>query len=473
MSSDTEASNESLSGSGATNRFPPQIKFIIGNEAAERYSFYGMKAILTLFMTNYLFFEKDWATSVYHLFVMAVYFTALFGAFLSDRYWGKYRTIMTLSFVYIAGHAVLAVWENEVGLYAGLILIALGAGGIKPCVSAHVGDQFTKSSAHLIAKVFNVFYFSINFGSFFATLITPYTREWFGPHVAFGIPGILMALATFVFWLGRKHYVNVPPTGPRKDSPGRVLFSLATKGAQKTKSLFGDIKLEEARAVASVGILLLPVVMFWALFDQTGSSWVLLTENLNLHGRIEPDSLQAANPLLVMGAIPLFVWVIYPWIEKMGIKLNPLRKIGAGLFLTAVSFVPVAIISFMVEGGAKPSALWMILPYALLTAAEVLVSITGIEFAYTQAPRSAKSTVMSLWFLTVALGNLMVAVVTPLNPFKGGTAFLFWAAITTAVAFVFIILAKRYKFRSYIEDDNAPRHEVAEVPSAVAKEKKS
>ncbi len=439
-------------------RFPPQIKFIIGNEAAERYSFYGMKAILTLFMTNYLFFEKDWAQSVYHLFVMAVYFTALLGAFLSDRYWGKYRTIMTLSFVYIAGHAVLAVWEDEIGLYVGLLLIALGAGGIKPCVSAHVGDQFTKSSSHLIAKIFNIFYFSINVGSFFATLATPYTRKWFGPQVAFAIPGVLMAIATFIFWLGHKYYINVPPTGPRDDTPGRVLWSIFRNGSTKTAARFSEIKLDEARAVLSVGMLLIPVIMFWALFDQTGSSWVLLTVNLNLHGMIEPDSLQAANPLLVMGAIPLFVWGVYPGLEKLGIRITPLRKIGAGLFLTGVSFVPVAVLSYLVESGSKPSALWMILPYALLTAAEVLVSITGIEFAYTQAPRSAKSTVMSLWFLTIALGNFMVAVVTPLNPFKGGAAFLFWAALTTVVAFSFIGLAKRYQMRSYIEGDDAPHH---------------
>ena len=435
------------------DRFPGQIKFIVGNEAAERYSFYGMKAILTLFMTDYLLFSEDKATSVFHLFVMGVYFTPLLGAYLSDRYWGKYRTIMTLSFVYIAGHAVLAAFESEPGLYVGLGLIALGAGGIKPCVSAHVGDQFTDRTKHLLAKVFNLFYFSINFGSFFATLATPYTSEWWGPQVAFGIPGVLMALATLIFWLGRHRYVYVPPTGPRDDTPGRVLLYRLRHGVARARERFGDGAVDESDAVMSVATLLIPIVMFWALYDQTGSSWVLLSKQLDLHGWIQPDSLQAANPALIMLMIPLFVYGIYPACERLGIEMTPLRKMGAGLFLTGLSFVPVALMAYALEAGYVVSAVWILVPYVLLTAAEVLVSITGLEFAYTQAPRSAKSTVMSLWFLTIAFGNLIVAVIAPINPFEGGNEFMFWALITAVVAVIFVLGARRYRLREYVEPD--------------------
>jgi POT family proton-dependent oligopeptide transporter len=438
-----------------SDRFPGQIKFIVGNEAAERFSFYGMKAILTLFMTDFLLFSKDGATSVFHLFVMAVYFTPLLGGYLSDRYWGKYRTIMTLSFVYIAGHLVLALFENEAGLYAGLALIALGAGGIKPCVSAHVGDQFTERTKHLIARVFNLFYFSINFGSFFATLATPYTKAWWGPRVAFGIPGILMAVATLVFWLGRKHYVYVPPTGPRDDTPGRVLLHQLRRGVAATRKRFGDEAVDEAGAVWSVTKVLIPIIMFWALYDQTGSSWVLLSKELDLPGWLQPESLQAANPALIMLMIPLFVYGVYPLCERLGLSMTPLRKMSAGLFVTAVSFVPVAAMAYALDAGYEVNGLWLLAPYVLLTAAEVLVSITGLEFAYTQAPRSAKSTLMSVWFLTIALGNFVVAVITPLNPFEGGDEFLFWAAITAVVGVIFVVISRRYRHRDYVEPDPA------------------
>lgn len=436
-----------------SDRYPPQIRFIVGNEAAERYSFYGMKAILTLFMTDYLVFSEDKATSVFHLFVMAVYFTPLLGAYLSDRYWGKYRTIMTLSFVYIAGHAVLAVWESEPGLYVGLGLIALGAGGIKPCVSAHVGDQFTKRTKHLLASVFSVFYFSINFGSFFATLATPYTRAWWGPQVAFGIPGILMAIATLVFWLGRHHYIYVPPTGPRSDTPGRVALHMLLRGAERARRRFGERAVSDAQAVLHAGTILIPIIAFWALYDQTGSSWVLLSKRMDLHGWIQPDSLQAANPALIMVMIPLFFRGVYPGLSRAGIVMTPLRKMGAGLFLTGISFLPVAGIAWALDAGHQVSAAWILVPYVLLTAAEVMVSITGLEFAYTQAPRSAKSTVMSLWFLTIAFGNLLVAVMAPLNPFEGASEFLFWSGLTFVVGVGFVVLARGYQVREYIEED--------------------
>ena len=434
-------------------RFPGQIKFIVGNEAAERYSFYGMKAILTLFMTDYLFFSEGKAESVFHLFVMAVYFTPLLGAYLSDRYWGKYRTIMTLSFVYIAGHGVLALFENQAGLYVGLGLIAIGAGGIKPCVSAHVGDQFTERSKHLIAKVFNLFYFSINFGSFFATLATPYTREWWGPQIAFGIPGVLMAIATFVFWLGRKQYITVPPTGPRDDTPGRVLLYRLRRGVASARERFGAVAVDESSAVLAVAKLLVPIIMFWALYDQTGSSWVLLSKRLDLHGWIQPDSLQAANPALIMVFIPIFVYGVYPGLEKLGVKMTALNKMSIGLFVTASSYIPIALMAYALDAGYAVSAVWILAPYMLLTAAEVMVSITGLEFAYTQAPRSAKSTVMSLWFLTIAFGNFVVAVMAQINPFTGGHKFIFWAALAAVVGVIFVVTSRRYQVREFVEPD--------------------
>lgn len=436
-----------------SDRLPGQIKFIVGNEAAERYSFYGMKSILTVFMTGYLAFGDDKAESVFHLFVMAVYFTPVLGGYLSDRYWGKYRTIMTLSLVYIGGHGVLALFHGETGLYVGLGLIALGAGGIKPCVSAHVGDQFTSTTKHLLARVFNLFYFSINFGSFFGTLATPYTLAWWGPEVAFGIPGALMALATLVFWLGRKHYIYVPPTGPRDDSPGRVLLYRLRAGVARTRERFGEAAADESGAVLSVAVFLIPIVIFWALYDQTGSSWVLMSKQLELHGWIQPASLQSANPALIMLMIPLFVYGVYPACERLGIRMTALRKMSAGLFLVAVSFVAVALMAYALEAGYRVSAVWILVPYVLLTAAEVLVSITGLEFAYTQAPRSAKSTVMSLWFLTISFGNLLVAVLAPINPFEGGDEFMFWAVFAGAVAVIFVFSARRYRMREYVEPD--------------------
>ena len=134
----------------ASKKMPRGIPYIIGNEAAERFSFYGMKAILFIFMTKFLVdsagnsdvMTETEANQRIHLFIFAAYFFPVIGGYLSDRFFGKYRTIIALSIVYCIGHLALALDETRTGLYIGLGLIAIGAGGIKPCVSAHVGDQF-------------------------------------------------------------------------------------------------------------------------------------------------------------------------------------------------------------------------------------------------------------------------------------------------------------------------------------------
>src|SRR5680860_232118 len=115
-------------GETTDNRYPPQIKYIVGNEACERYSYYGMKSILTVFMIQVLLFQEADATFTYHIFSSLCYFFPVLGAFISDRIWGKYKTILYLSLVYCAGHAVLSIWETRMGLYAGLGLIAFGSG---------------------------------------------------------------------------------------------------------------------------------------------------------------------------------------------------------------------------------------------------------------------------------------------------------------------------------------------------------
>ena len=179
-------------------------------------------------MTKYLHYMVDGsvgtamsnaqASEYYHNFVTATYFFPVLGSLLSDIFIGKYRTILWLSIVYCFGHLALALMGGagmtpSNWLVLGLALIAIGSGGIKPCVSAHVGDQFGKQNSHLMTRVFQWFYFSINFGSTISTVMTPVLLQWYGPHVAFGVPGVLMALATLLFWLGRNRFVHVPPAG--------------------------------------------------------------------------------------------------------------------------------------------------------------------------------------------------------------------------------------------------------------------
>jgi POT family proton-dependent oligopeptide transporter len=449
------------------NKFPSQIKYIVGNEACERYSYYGMKSILTVFMIQVLLMQEAEATSTYHLFAGACYLFPLLGAYLSDRIWGKYKTILYLSLVYCLGHAVLSIWENKTGLYWGLGLIALGSGGIKPCVSAHVGDQFKANQQHLLKKVYELFYFMINFGSFFSTLITPWTLKTYGASVAFGIPGVLMFIATIIFWMGRNEFVHVPPS----KSDGHGLFNVLASAFRHSSSrkegekfLDGALKdhsrehVEAVRAVFDIAKLFASITLFWALFDQHGSSWVIQAMNMDLNFmgvQFEASQISAWNPIMVMGLIPLFSMFIYPALDKVGITSTPIKRMTLGMFVAALSFALIGGLQMWMDSTTdKINVMWQFFPYLVITVAEVMISITGLEFAYTQAPRSMKSSIMSIWLLTVFFGNLITAYVSKVNFFPTASTgyFMFFAVLMGVFALIFWFMGGRYKLKNYMEN---------------------
>lgn len=432
---------------------PPGVPYIVANEAAERFSYYGMRTILTIFMTQYLMsrtgvldvMDEPTAKKYYHLFVSSVYFFPLLGAVLADTLFGKYRTILWLSIVYCFGHLALAVDDTRIGLAIGLSLIAIGSGGIKPCVSANVGDQFSTTNKHLIPRVFGWFYFSINLGSFVSTLLTPFLLRHVGPHWAFGVPGILMGLATLFFWLGRNKYAHIPPGG-----------------AAFLKEAFSRTGL---RAIGQLAVIYLFVAVFWSLYDQTGSAWVLQAEHMDRHWlgfTWLPAQVQAVNPILILIFIPLFNYLIYPAINRV-FPLTPLRKIGLGLFVTFISFLVPAWIETRIAADQTPSIAWQVLAYVILTAAEVLVSITCLEFSYTQAPRKMKSFIMGIFLLSVSVGNAFTAAVNAFIGAEGGaskltgsTYYLFFAGIMFVTAVLFVIVSLFYKEHTYIQDEEDP-----------------
>ncbi len=638
------ASPSAASPSAEAVRFPAGIPFIVGNEGAERFSFYGMRAILKTYLATTLFMygvapelagevavkaASSRATAVTHLFFAGVYAFPMIGAVLADRLLGKYPVIFWLSLVYCSGHGVLALagrfaeWQNwplaEYGFYCGLALISIGSGGIKPCVSANVGDQFTDKNRSLVTVVFQIFYFIINFGSFFSTIITPLLMAKYGAEVAFGVPGIFMALATLVFWIGRKRFVRIPPKPGGKlgllDSAVTVLFfspviaiiaavfvvasdfeaplrgrltagafygqyvreylaflaahawpfflvsaalvaigvglfalrqrlqsdtgfvamlfyALRHRGERKpgqsmfdvVREKYGDEAAEGPPAVMRIVVVFSMVSVFWALFDQHASTWITQAQSMNLiltvpvytfkfvvYGTValaafggfwlfswisnvhiskkvtigvgilwavvgigcaigdaisgvweqqalKPEQISALNPLFVMMIIPALGAFVYRPLEKRGITVKPLQKMTVGMFLAAVAFGTAAILQQRIEAspGDVP-VLWQFVQYLIMTTAEVLVSVTGLEFAYTQAPRAMKSTMMGVWLLCVTFGNVLVAFLAPMEAILELSQF-FWVftGLMVVAALLFAILAYFYKGKSYLQ--GAPAH---------------
>jgi POT family proton-dependent oligopeptide transporter len=459
----------------SVNRWPAQIKYIIGNEACERFSYYGMRSILAGYITGAVLNgglgqTKDSATEIIHLFVFTNYFMPLFGAWLSDKIVGRYHTILWVSLFYCAGHGVLAcsdfaggVHGKMICLFTGLALIAFGSGGIKPCVSAFMGDQFRPDQSHLMQKAYGAFYWAINFGSFFSFLVIPWVKDHHGYSLAFGVPGILMAIATFIFWLGTKHYVRVPASRETRSAGFfKVFFTALFTRRESGKSFwdaangkFSAAEIDAAKSVPPILFVFALVPVFWSLFDQTNSTWVLQGEKMlpaDLLGliTINAEKMQSLNPLIVMVLVPLFTLGLYP---RLGKFAAPLRRMSYGMFLAAGAYVIVAALQKQIEAGAQLSVLWQALPYVVLTAAEVLISTTGLEFAFREAASELKSTIMSFWLLTVAFGNLLVTLITKI--FANGTGensvstgrFLLYAGLTFAVAILFSLGSKFYQYR--------------------------
>ena len=523
------------------------MPFIVGNEACERFSFYGMRAILFVHLSALYVLAgevqkraDDLATGDMHFFKASVYLVPMLGAVLADRFLGKFRVIFGLSLVYCAGHAVLAVADDTLGgMYLGLGLIAVGSGGIKPCVSANVGDQFGKNNWFRVRSVFQIFYFSINFGSFGSTLMIPWLKATYGASVAFAIPGILMGIATFIFWLGRDRFVHVPAKPGGKlglldavssgllfvalthffvtakvlhwSWPVLVAFTVvslgaglalfayrqrlspddgflavmlwtigrrfrggpdpkaidASAGASKVAQSkffgpaverFGLDVVEATIAVLKVVSIFFPMVpIFWSLFDQHSSSWIRQSKMMDLTlwqgTKFDPSQIPALNPAMVMILIP-GMNLLYGVSDRAGFKTTPLRRITIGMIFAAASFAAVAMIQARIDASppGTVSVWWQVLPYALITIGEVMVSITGLEFAYTQAPRRMKSTVMGFWLLAVATGNILTGLVAQFGGLALVQFFWLFASLMAGAAVLFGIRSMFFVQRDFTQE---------------------
>ncbi|KAF3827512.1 hypothetical protein GH733_002998 [Mirounga leonina] len=353
------------------SNYPLSIAFIVVNEFCERFSYYGMKAVLTLYFLYFLHWSEDTSTSIYHAFSSLCYFTPILGAAIADSWLGKFKVLSLV----------------------GLSLIALGTGGIKPCVAAFGGDQFEEKHAEERTRYFSVFYLSINAGSLISTFITPMLRgdvQCFGEDcyaLAFGVPGLLMVIALVVFAMGSKIYRKPPPEGNIVTQVAKCIwFAISNRfnnrsgdipkrqhwldwAAEKyPKQLIMDVK-----ALTRVLFLYIPLPMFWALLDQQGSRWTLQATRMN--GNL------VLNPLLVLIFIPLFDLVIYRLVSKCGINFSSLRKMAVGMILASLAFAVAAAVEIKINRmtSLQPGPQEIFLKALNLADDEVKVTVLGDE----------------------------------------------------------------------------------------------
>ena len=446
-------------------RFPAAVKYIPGNEACERFSFYGMSTILVPYMQQYLNWPRNRAEGVYHDFVAAAYAMTVVGAWLSDRFFGRYRTILWLSYGYVAGHATLAAMDLAPGaraslLFLGMTLIVVGQAGIKPNLSAFVGDQFRQEQRGLLDRVYSLFYVAINIGSATSQIATPWLLagcafgaiklcERSAVAWAFGVPGVLMALALVIYLAGKRLYVKVPPAGRDPNSFVAVLRTRFREGEDAARRKHGEEAVTGTRSVFRIAMVFAPTITFWALYFQYGSSWFNQAEQMNrdvFGWHMESAQMEALNAILILIMVPLFAYAVYPALERAGLRPTMLRRMTTGMFIAVPAFLSAAMIQRWIDGGDHPHIAWQSIQYVIIAVAETLVSVTGLEFAYTQAPRRMKGAIMSMYTLSIGGGSFVTSLVTRNVEFASrANYFLFWAAFMTAGAILFAVIAALYK----------------------------
>ena len=433
---------------------PRGLSTLFFTEMWERFSFYGMKALLILFMTDTLRgglgFDTVKAGAIYGLYTSAVYLTALPGGFLADRFIGQRQAVLLGGIVIALGHFSMALTGVSF-FYLGLLLIVLGTGLLKPNISAMVGGLYPEGGARRDAG-FSIFYMGINISVSAAPVIVGYLGERQSWHLGFGAAGVGMVAGIFWFLRGTRHLgdVGLPPARTRTEAAGHpgsrgavlggavalvaligvlqamglvdvtdavglvdamgiviVALALAFFGYMFTA---GGLDATEKRRLGVIGVFFLASTVFWAGFEQAGSSLNLFAQKFtdrSVFGWEMPASyLQSVNGLFIILLAPVFAW-LWVWLNKRGQEPSSPAKFSFGLAMMGAGFLVMVGASLASAGGARVSPGWLVLTFLLHTFGELSLSPVGLSTVTKLAPARLVGQMMGVWFMSMSLGNLI------------------------------------------------------------------
>lgn len=461
-------------------------------EMWERFSYYGMRALLVLYMTDTLTGGLGMGTAragaIYGLYTFGVYALALPGGWIADRLTGQRRAVLLGGIVIALGHYVLAI-PTEWTFYLGLVLVAIGTGLLKPNVSAVVADLYPQKDARRDAG-FSIFYMGINVGAFFGPAICSYLGEKVDWHLGFGVAGVGMTLAVIQYVLGGKHLGNAgllkaEAKQPEAQAKARsqlwkgigILAMLA--GLLVAVSLSGIVTLTiagfaeliwyvisvlavlyfayvivfacrdglERRGVGLIFVLFIGAAFFWSGFEQAGSTMNLFAKehtDLQIVSWDMPAGwLQQINPLLIILLAPL-MGMLWIWLGQRNPSLGV--KFGLGLLLLGVGFLVMAWGSnYVVDGRVSP--MWLVSAYFFHTVGELCLSPVGLSSITKLSPERLVGQMMGTWFMGAALGNLIAGLMAgrleTMTPYE---LFVTVATISLVAAVVFLICSKPIRY---------------------------
>lgn len=452
---------------------PKGLSTLFMTEMWERFSFYGIRPLLVLFMTSTLLsggfgFERPQASAIVGIYAASVYLSSLPGGWVADRLLGLRRAILYGAVLITCGHLSIGmsgIVGGKVTFFLGLVLIVLGTGLLKPNISAIVGDLYPEGGARRDAG-FSIFYMGINSGAFLGNIVTGFLGERYGYHWGFGAAGVGMLFGLIYFairsrtTLGNlgKTIVKDPDPAVQSSRENRVklglglglgvlliVFVMASMGVITIDPqvvggymtyvlvglaiaffaymfIAGKLTGDEKKRVIVIGVLFVFAAIFWAAFEQAPTSLNLFAKDFtdrSLNGLLSEKNwipatwFQAINSLFIIIFASVFAG-IWTWFARRNINISSPAKFSIGLIMAAIGFGLMIIPANMLVAGnglIKVSAWWLIVSYFFQTFAELLISPVGLSSMTKLAPRRFVGQMMGVWFLATSVGNLVAGLV--------------------------------------------------------------
>jgi POT family proton-dependent oligopeptide transporter len=429
----------------AADRHPKGLYVLFATEMWERFSFYSMLAMFTLYMqspTEGFGWTAARATGLYANYLAFVYASPLVGGWLADRKLGYRKAVMIGGFFFMAGHLLLSFQSLPI-VYLALTCLVVGNGFFKPNVSTMVGNLYPEGS-HLKDRAYNIFYMGINIGAFMAPVVAEIVSQRWGFHPAFAVAAFGMVISVSILWRFRS-YVEQADRG-RVAALGRAgrsaMSPAAPAHAPVTRTAIDEIS--DAKRVGALIVIYLVVVVFWMVFHQNGSTltyWANNNTDWNVTGIIS----NAINPFWVVTLTFPLVW-LWKWLDSKGREPSTPTKMAIGMCLTGLSFGVLYLAAINGgDAGIRMSPAWLIGAYAVLTLGELMLSPMGLSLVSKVAPQRMRGVMMGGWFVATAIGNKLTAIGVYWDVWKHSTFFLVLGSMALGMAVVLFFLLKPLK----------------------------
>src|SRR5262245_25124415 len=450
-------------------RHPPGLYVLFATEMWERFGFYTMLAMFTLYLQNSeqgFGWTKPEATTLYSNYLMFVYASPLVGGFLANWKLGFRRSVMIGGVVFMAGYLMLSVRSLPM-VYAALTCLVIGNGFFKPNISAMVGNLYPPGS-HLKDRAFNIFYMGINIGALLAPVTAEFMKGQFGFHPAFAVAAGGMVISIGILWWFRQYVEDprwraagpiaedtAPATAVSEDLPPATephhVPSASPNSATSNPHRQPIDAIPDWKRIGVLLVIFAIVIVFWMVFHQNGSTllyWADENTDWNVSGTIS----HAINPFWVVTLTFPLIW-FWKWLDARGLEPSTPTKMACGMILTGVAFLILYAAALGGEASSqderhyayKVSPAWLVGAYAVLTLAELMLSPMGLALVAKVSPTRHLGIMMGGWFVATAIGNKLTVIGVLWTEWLHSSFWLLLSGLSFAIAVVLLLLLRPLK----------------------------